>query len=209
MNAIAELPDEPTLAQFSIAQASSPCAGESVSGDSIVVRRFEGGVLVAVVDALGHGPKAAEVAEIARGCLESLTLPPSGGVASVIEELHARLRGTRGAAAMVCLLDGPTLDGAGVGNVELRAIGAPLPIVLSPGILGVQVRQIRSFSGQLAPGSRLFVFSDGISRHAPFGALARLGVEQACETLLREHRHVHDDASVVALSYGVAGSEGR
>jgi phosphoserine phosphatase RsbX len=200
--AAAEHPVEPPVPGLSIAQASLPCAGESVSGDCIVVRRFASGVMVAVVDALGHGPRAAAVAESARACLESLALPPRAGAAGVIEELHATLRETRGAAAMVCLLDGPVLEGAGVGNVELRAIGAALPIVLSPGILGVQVRRIRSFSGRLAPGSRLFVFSDGISRNAPFAALAQLGVEQACQALLHEHRHAHDDASVVALSFG-------
>jgi phosphoserine phosphatase RsbX len=209
VTAIAEHPAEPAMPGFAIAHASSPCAGQSVSGDCIVMRSFASGLMVAVVDALGHGPKAAAVAESARACLESLALPPRAGSAGVIEELHATLRETRGAAAMVCLLDGPVLDGAGVGNVELRAVGAPLPIVLSPGILGIQVRRIRSFSGRLTPGSRLFVFSDGISRNAPFAALARLDAEQACQTLLREHRHAHDDASVVALFFEAGSSEAR
>ena len=47
----------------SVAWLSRPREGESVNGDAVIVRRHGDAVLVAVVDALGHGPKAAEVAE--------------------------------------------------------------------------------------------------------------------------------------------------
>jgi len=39
--------------------AAMPLAGESESGDCCVVKAFDKGVLVAVVDALGHGREAA------------------------------------------------------------------------------------------------------------------------------------------------------
>jgi serine phosphatase RsbU (regulator of sigma subunit) len=38
-----------------------PCAGEQLSGDMVVIQTLERGLFVAVVDVLGHGPKAHEL----------------------------------------------------------------------------------------------------------------------------------------------------
>ena len=38
-----------------------PCLGERVSGDAVVVRPLEHGLLAAIVDVLGHGPEAHEL----------------------------------------------------------------------------------------------------------------------------------------------------
>ena len=192
-------------ASLLIASASLPKEGESLSGDRVVVRRFAEGALVAVVDVLGHGPKASEVAELATHYLDRVDSPPRFGASRIIDGLHGALKGTRGAAAMVCVVQGESIEGCGVGNVELRAVGVVMPVVLTPGILGAKVREYRAFSGRLSPGAHLFLFSDGISRHSPFHKLARLGVERACQTLIADHRHAHDDASAVVLAYEAEG----
>lgn len=189
-----------TEARLVIAQASLPCEGEPVSGDAVIVRRTETRALIALVDALGHGHKAAVVAEQAVQALAELSLEKADA-AGVMTELHERLRGTRGAAALVCIVDGMHVEVCGVGNVELRSVGAHVPVVLMPGILGVGVRQIRALSGTLAAGARLFVFSDGISRRAPFSELARVSPQTACQSLIERFRHSHDDASAVVVHY--------
>jgi len=45
--------------------ATVPLGGESESGDQQLIQRFTDGVLVAVVDGLGHGAEAADAARIA------------------------------------------------------------------------------------------------------------------------------------------------
>lgn len=45
--------------------AARPMAGQTVSGDRHVVQFFEQGVLLAVIDGVGHGNEAHAVAEIA------------------------------------------------------------------------------------------------------------------------------------------------
>jgi phosphoserine phosphatase RsbX len=184
-----------------IAHQSRPKSGETSNGDAVVVTRYEGGVLVAIVDALGHGPRAEAVAKLAHDHIIG-TYPafPEEGVVDVMRGLHSALRGTRGACATLCLIRGRALEACGVGNVEMRCIGASVPVVLTPGIVGVQLRHPRAFSGVLPPSAWCFLFSDGISRRAPFAELSKLTPHDACQSLMRKHRHSHDDASVIVVA---------
>lgn len=120
-----------------------------------------------------------------------------------MQGLHEALRGTRGAAATVCLLRGPTIVCCGVGNVELRCFGSKLPMLLSPGVLGARVQKFRMCRAELAVDSRLVLFSDGISQRSPLAAMLHLSVEDLCEAVIREHRKPSDDATVVACDLKV------
>ena len=131
-----------------------PRDGEKENGDAVVVRRGdEGTVMLAVVDALGHGAVAAAVASAAVAYLDEVAL--HRGVTAIVEGLHGRLRGTRGAAAMVLILSAGRLTGCSVGNVELRAARSRVPVVLSPGVLGSSVGRLHLFEATLSTGDRL------------------------------------------------------
>jgi len=178
-----------------IEHLSIPREGETWNGDAVVVRPYERGTMFAVVDALGHGEHAAVVAKMATECLEQA--PLEGGVRELVETLHRKLRGSRGAAAMLCLFEDGRLEGCGVGNVELRSIRTRVPVVLSPGILGGTINRIRIFEAQLSPGDRLVLFSDGISSRIDLDACRGISAAQACRTLMERHRRSHDDATVL------------
>lgn len=172
------------------------CRGETRSGDAVVVRTGGDASLVAVIDALGHGPTAADIAECATLHLADA---PLGDMATLMEGLHDALRGTRGAAAMVALLRDGAIDGCGVGNVELRTLGATVPVVQSPGILGVRVRRYKVFSGPIAAGARLMLFSDGISPHVGIGSTRQMDPRAACEYVFEKFRRPHDDATILVV----------
>src|SRR5579864_7822141 len=91
--------------------ASEPRRGESANGDAIVARTDGDATLLAVIDALGHGAGAAEVADVARAWLEAASL--GARVEAIVDGLHGALRGSRGAAAMVCVVAGDRLRGCG------------------------------------------------------------------------------------------------
>jgi phosphoserine phosphatase RsbX len=182
--------------RFAAEHISVPCAGHYANGDIVVIRSLEDRTLVAVVDALGHGPSAAEIAARAAKHLASAKVE---GVLGVMEDLHAALSGTRGAAALVLVLRANTIEGCSVGNVDLRALGSYVPVVLSPGILGVRVRRYNIFKGALTLGARLVVFSDGISSHAPVAQTKDMGAQEACKFLLEHYRRSHDDSTILVI----------
>lgn len=182
------------------ASASLPATGETANGDQVVIRAQGDDVMVAVVDALGHGPRAAEVAAVAVRYLGGLEWPSATSVDALMDGLHGALHGGRGAAALLLLLRGQEIEACGVGNVDLRCVGVSLPVTLTPGILGARVTRLRVIRGRAAAGCRLFVFSDGLSSRTPFPELALLPPEDACALALRQHRHDRDDASL-AVAY--------
>jgi negative regulator of sigma-B (phosphoserine phosphatase) len=123
-----------------------------------------------------------------------------------MEGLHDVLRGTRGAAAMCCLIKDYLIRGCGVGNVEMRSMGSRVPAVLTPGIVGVKHQPIRVFEGPLAVGARILMFSDGVSPRMDFEQCVGLPTEGACRALMDRYRKPVDDATLlVADVEGLAG----
>jgi negative regulator of sigma-B (phosphoserine phosphatase) len=181
--------------------ASQPAAGETENGDLFLVRGTPTESLLAVVDALGHGPKAADAARIAGDYLRQLSWPSPLSVTTVMEGLHKALHGSRGAAAFVLLLRGREVEGCSVGNVDLRCVQATLPVTLTPGVLGSRIPRLRIIRGRVATGARLFLFSDGISSRSPFPELARSSPGEACRFALLHHRHHRDDSTLAAAYY--------
>lgn len=178
-----------------VAYLSRPCERETVNGDAVVVREDESRLVLCVIDALGHGRHAAEAARVAREAMMAADIRED--VQQLVEGMHAALAGTRGAAALVCKVEGGRLEGCGVGNVEMRAHGTVVPVVLSPGVLGVRVRKYRVFRAELMPETRIIAYSDGISPRFSTRDLASLSAERACHHLLEVHGRAHDDASVL------------
>src|SRR5512138_909714 len=85
--------------------ATVPMAGEDTSGDLHVITEFPGGVLVAVVDALGHGPAAAQAATLA---IDTLRVRPADPLPELIRRCHQRLIGTRGVVLSLATFDSRT-----------------------------------------------------------------------------------------------------
>ncbi|MEP7123229.1 MAG: SpoIIE family protein phosphatase [Byssovorax sp.] len=173
-----------------------PREGERECGDIAVVRAADGITLLAVVDALGHGPLAAAAARIAAKHLTEA--PLASGLLPLVDGLHLALKGSRGAAAMILLLtpDG-RLHGCGVGNVELRAVGSRVPSVLTPGVLGASINRLRTFEARVTVGDRLVIFSDGLSSRMELDRIRALAPGPACDALMTQYRRPHDDSTVL------------
>jgi phosphoserine phosphatase RsbX len=179
--------------------------GETVCGDAAVVLPIADGVLLVVVDALGHGPKAAAVQQAAVAWLA--TAPLDDSPARILTGLHAHLLGGRGAAALVAVVRGFHLEGSGVGNVDMRVSGARVPVVLSRGVLGRNLHRPITFEGTLVPGARIVIFTDGISSRLDIDAVAHLDAKAACRTLMERHRRGYDDAAVLVADVAAGPPE--
>jgi phosphoserine phosphatase RsbX len=178
------------------AHLSMPKSGEYANGDRAFVRQEPSGrTLLGIVDALGHGPEAERVALVALDELSTVSLDT--GIGDVMERVHRRLRGTRGAAATLCLVDRGEIQACGVGDVEFRCQENSVPFVLSPGVLGGHVRTFRVCRARLEAPSRLLFFSDGVTSRVRPDDLRMLAPLEACRRVLQDHRRTYDDATVL------------
>lgn len=177
--------------------------GEVANGDAPFVVESHDATLVALIDALGHGTIADEVAKRALATLGAVT--PGDGPVAALEHVHAALQGTRGAAALVVVLRPDTaqnvwkMQAAGVGNVTMRCMIRHPPVVLTPGVLGTRMRQVRTFDAVLPRGERMVLFTDGINHRFSFTDVRGFGPDQAARALVDLHRRGHDDATVVVV----------
>ncbi len=177
-----------------------PCLGETVSGDACFVREYEGQTLIAVVDGLGHGPRAASVARKTTGYLEEHYREE---LTELIQGCHQALKGTRGIAIGLVRIDHgrATLTYVGIGNVEMRVVGEKSHSLVSmPGIVGYHVRKIRPEETAYHPGDLVIMHSDGVSAKfslAQYPGLRQKAPQQIAEAIFRDYARGHDDATIV------------
>ncbi len=111
----------PRNLEWAVAARAHP--GQTVSGDLHVVSPFPGGVLVAVVDGLGHGPEAEATARLAVAMLEQYAdeWPPD-----LMARCHRVLAGSRGAAVSVASIrwNDDTMTWLAIGGVDGRLFPA-------------------------------------------------------------------------------------
>src|ERR1700739_1108618 len=107
--------DAPPVIDWGVAASTLP--GQTQSGDLHLVKPVPTGVLIAVVDGLGHG---AEAATAARTAVSTLSEHASESVLALLERCHWALKGSRGAVMSLAFADRQhdTLTWVGVGNVE-------------------------------------------------------------------------------------------
>lgn len=188
-----------------VAHRCSPFPGEVAAGDRPFF--FERGQtsFFGLLDVLGHGPEAAEVASMATSLLQDIDFEHED-VGRCIQALHHGLRGTRGAAATLCRLSSGRIGVSGIGNVTARSSGSKLSLYGAPGILGRRLRRTRVGHMASSPGARIVLFTDGIRGDFSFGGLSESHGEDLCHRLMTHQRRVHDDASVLVADI-VPGDE--
>lgn len=192
-------------ASLQVAHVNRPCRGEFVSGDAVSITEVEGGVLIGVVDGLGHGHSAHLAAKSATRYLRSHGSPD---LAHVLSQLHDRLRDTVGAAVSVCWIDLSTgaVRYAAIGNTVFRIKGATSHrLAATPGTVGAQVKSPRVETAQLNPEDVLIIHTDGISDRTDFDDYPQIryqGVEAVADRLVSQYGKRHDDATVVVCKLG-------
>jgi len=193
---------EDTLLQH--ASRIRPCPGERVSGDTVVVRALDRGLLVAMVDVLGHGPEAHALTGVID---EFLTRFGNDDVLSLMKRLHEHLKGSRGAVAGICAIDSSTgcTAFAGVGNTAMRRFGsAETRLVSQAGVLGQNMRTPVPQTLQLTPGDVIVQYSDGVSDRFTtddYPGVLHHEPQQIADNIVQRFGKGHDDAACVAVRY--------
>ncbi|MDP3671915.1 MAG: SpoIIE family protein phosphatase [Telluria sp.] len=190
--------------------------GQAVSGDACLVRPFPDGVLLAVIDGLGHGAGAAEASRTAIVTLEAAD--DDASVAALLERCHARMLGTRGAVMTLATLraSDDTMAWSGIGNVDavlLRRPGAAIhedmALICRGGVVGYRMPAPRVTLVPLFRGDLLIFATDGISSRFVEGVDRMASTDEIAEKLLACYGKPTDDALVLVARWlgapGVAG----
>jgi hypothetical protein len=186
-----------------IGSASRPHRLEVVNGDRVRLEQRGAIHRLAVIDGLGHGPGAAAAAALA---FDTLVAIPDADAVDSIRACHAALRGTRGAALSVVLidLDAGRMTFAGLGNVEGVLVSPQRKELLMPqrGIAGATAPPIRQLEVSLPDSFIIVICSDGIAsgarRDIRFGPI--VSAEALADELLTVWGRKDDDAAVVVAS---------
>jgi negative regulator of sigma-B (phosphoserine phosphatase) len=188
--------------------------GQVECGDAWVIEPVANGILVAVIDGLGHGTAAAVAAQRA---VETIRRSASLPLEKLISVCHQALLGSRGAAISVARIDtaGETLTWVGVGNVEglvLNPVAFTPPVwqsealVARGGVVGYELPTLRPATLPFKPGSFLVFATDGVKPGFAGEMRARRQSQQAADHILAGYGRGTDDALVMVVQLLRGGS---
>jgi phosphoserine phosphatase RsbX len=187
--------------------ASRPMGGQVVSGDLHLVKPFDHGVLVAVVDGVGHGDEATAAAQSAVAILESHS---NESVISLVRRCHGALTESRGVVMTVASLNAVenTITWLGVGNVEGRVLRADRSathpaesVLLRGGLVGYQLPALQASVIPVTAGDLLILTTDGIVDTFADNLVVSDTPEHMASRILERHFKGTDDALVLVARY--------
>jgi len=198
--------------RLSVGSVSVPIRGEEVSGDNWAIQvADESSFSLIVADGLGHGLLASEASKEAIAAFRAnADLTPG----KTLDQVHRRLRGTRGAAVAIAKVDlaGSKIVYAGVGNI-CGAIAGGLRVqsmVSHNGTAGHEARKLQEFSYDLPASWTLIMHSDGITTSwnlDRYPGLMHLHPSIIAGILYRDASRQRDDACVVVVKAVVKASK--
>ena len=180
---------------------SRPKIGETSNGDSWFLKEFNGQVMIAVFDGLGHGEDAAIASLKACAVLNANFEEP---LDKLLHRVHVELHRTRGAVGSIALINEKAawLEYAGIGNIWAQVFNAPQPVrpVNFNGILGSNLEKVKVFHFAWHKGNILMMSSDGISdKFTPdsYPGLLTKHPMIIADLVLRDYGRNSDDATVI------------
>ena len=184
-----------------------PLPGQDVSGDSHMIKSFKNGILIAVVDGLGHGYEAAAAAKIA---IETLDTSADEQIIAMVRRCHEALKGTRGVVMSIAFLDlfYKKITWLGVGNIEgmllrqdTNSVISHERLLLRGGVLGYQLPSLKEAVIPVIPGDTLIFVTDGI--RSSFETCINLSEkpQQIADNIMAHFAKRTDDALVLVVRY--------
>jgi phosphoserine phosphatase RsbX len=193
--------------KIDVGVATLPLPGQRESGDLSLIKRVGSGILVAVVDGLGHGEDAASAAHAAVGALDRYARE---SLPELVKRCHTAVMGMRGVVLGMAFFEprAATMTWLGVGNVVGFLLHAdqgqrPPRVSLVPvaGIIGAELPQVTPRVVALAPGDTVILASDGIKEG--FAESLTLGADPQllADQIMARHAKGTDDALVLVARY--------
>ncbi|HEC57441.1 MAG TPA: hypothetical protein ENI32_06130 [Candidatus Syntrophoarchaeum butanivorans] len=192
------------MVEVRLGLATRPAIGYTENGDGHFVEQWDGKLLLAVFDGLGHGKVAAEAAERCRAVLKQVY---QRKIPEIFEVCHEELRRMRGVVMGIARIELSTLllNYAGVGNITMKIVGHEenTHLISMDGIVGYNLPGIRVFPYQLTRGDIIMMYTDGISSSHLSGyskeKIRSYDPQILAEEILNRCSKPEDDATVLIL----------
>jgi hypothetical protein len=175
-----------------------------VSGDIIIVKQLKNEIACAVVDVLGHGPAAHDLAKHIETFLgRRMSADPT----ATLQLLHNELRGTRGAVAGIAVFTPATgkVRFVACGNIVARRMGkAEVSLHFAEGTLGQSMRTPTEQKLVLQGKDVLLLHTDGIKSRFGMRDYPNICYERAqiiAKKIVEKFGRSYDDATCLALRY--------
>ena len=183
--------------------------GQTECGDRFVVLEVWEGVLVAVVDGLGHG---AEAAFAANSAIDTIRQNRERSFSSLLQICHENLRGTRGVVISLAFLDPHrTMTWIGIGDVEGRLVRRRIrqaekseSLLLRTGVVGGDHNKLPSFyprGATLVRGDILILATDGIRTSFEEAVDISLEPGEIALDIINNYSRIDDDSLVLVARY--------
>lgn len=176
---------------------------EPACGDAGLVVADESACFVALLDVLGHGPQAAEVAGVAEAYLAAHCREP---LPELMQGLHEHLKGSRGLVAFLARFDLDTglFCYVGIGNIAAKVFGPddPASLLSKDGVIGYMMSTPREKSVRLLPRDIVLLCSDGVREHfdpLDYPGLLSGDAQTITAAVLDRLSKTGDDASCLVL----------
>jgi anti-sigma regulatory factor (Ser/Thr protein kinase) len=151
---------------FDIGIVSKPKHGETVNGDSFVIKHGNEQSLIAVIDGVGHGRLAHQAAQSARYYIEGHSELP---FMDIFRGVDRACRSSRGVVMALASFDWNQmkLTFASVGNIEVKVFGAQekFKFIVRRGIVGKNAPNPVITENDWRTDYVLALHSDGLSTH--------------------------------------------
>jgi negative regulator of sigma-B (phosphoserine phosphatase) len=189
------------LIEYGVAKFVLP--GQSESGDHHLVCCRQGGILIGVIDGIGHGEEAGIAA---KGAVSLLKASADEPVISLVRKCHENLRLTRGVVLSLASID-PVhgmMTWIGVGNVQgvLMRSGAKKGIaehelLQRAGVVGSNLPALQATVLPIAQGDTVIFATDGVRSEFIKSLSALEPPQRAADRILEQYCRGNDDALVL------------
>ncbi|HUO35190.1 MAG TPA: SpoIIE family protein phosphatase [Candidatus Acidoferrum sp.] len=192
----------PPRINYGLAKFALPGQGES--GDHYLISFNPHGVLIAVLDGVGHGEEAAKAAKAAISILKAHSRE---SIVQLVEHCHDGLRWTRGVALSLASIDTTRgmISWLGVGNIQgvllRKPPGCDLParemLLLRGGVVGSVLPSLRSADIVATDGDTLVFATDGVRSDFVENLSAMESPQRMADKIMERYRNEKDDALVL------------
>jgi len=171
-------------------------------GDTGLIKEFDDKLFIAIVDVLGHGKEAHELASL---CQDFLEKNYHKDLIEIMKALHECIKGSRGAVAGLCLLDinSGILKYVGVGNITARKFGLNnIRLIPSDGIIGYAIKTTKEEVMKLSEGDVFVLYTDGVKEHfelEDYSELLRDDAKTIATHIIQQFGKEEDDATCIVV----------